>query len=505
MTGTLLAPVRHLVRLVLEAQTPFSIASGETDGTLDAPLFRDWNGLPCLSATAIAGVLRSLSLDYWQDERRTNAIFGFERDGDQGAESRLLVSFGMVHDQNGQPIDGYIGLVPNDDVLKLLAEKAPVLRDHVAITHRGAASENLKFDRCSCPRGTRFSLELALDGAAADTAVDRAALLDVIRLFASPYARFGGAVRRGLGKLKVIRASYAGIDRRGQAGRERWIAYRSAPIGDVPAALGFTALAPGELSLPAHLQSTRAPQTGELRLSARFFWRMGKGTEPWGPVTDNKAPDVSPLSERVIVWSVQDGRAKGSVAARPLAPVAGSGIKGPIAHRTEYHLRRLRGQFGAATDERLADDLFGSARAATDAKTRPGNAGAFMIEDAYLDFGAAATERRTAQRTRNSIDRHAGGVRLGKLFTDEVLWRGPELVIPFVLLNSRPVWSPEKRRWTLQQLPADVMTALQWSLDDLCEGRLALGAREAAGDGTFEGRVIWHAADGADAMHARAI
>jgi hypothetical protein len=68
----------------------------------------------------------------------------------------------------------------------------------VAISTFGAAREHLKFDRSSCPVGTRFSFEIALDGEADGAEADRREIARVAALILAPYARFGGAGRRGL-------------------------------------------------------------------------------------------------------------------------------------------------------------------------------------------------------------------------------------------------------------------------------------------------------------------
>jgi hypothetical protein len=484
----LLRPCRHVVRVTIEATTPISVSSGESDPDCDAPLFRDWNDLPTLSGTTIAGVLRSLHLDQFADETATNELFGYEESRTQeGAAARLTVSFGIVHDQTDRSVDGYRlpGDLARDPVLRFLAGATPVKRDHVAISHTGAARDHLKFDRTSCPIGTRFSLELGLDGDADAEAQrrDERLLIAAANLLAIPYARFGAAGRRGLGHFKVVRAAYAVIDRTGERGRLAWIAHRRAPIDGRAAEVAWRNLEIGGLALSGN---RRAPIRGEIRLTPKGYWRLGQGVTPWHVPADEKVPNDMPLSEPVIEWVELKG---GSVVNRPgLAPVPGAGVKGAIAHRCEFHLRRLQPGFGTGTppsaDERLADVLFGSAR-----DDGSGRAGAVLIDDVKVDFRGLEDWKRSGTRTRTSIDRHTGGVRLGKLFTDEALWQGPEWVIP-ITVQTR-VLSPSNPPVGLS---AEAITALDWTLEDLCTGRLALGAREAAGDGVFaSGEISWFA------------
>jgi CRISPR/Cas system CSM-associated protein Csm3 (group 7 of RAMP superfamily) len=478
---TLFAPLRHIVRLTVEAVTPLSIASGDTSADIDSLLFRDWNGLPCLSGPTIAGVLRALYQDYFEADAAAR-LFGYEaqRQSDDGEASRILVSFGYVHRENDTAVDGWIGAaeISRDALLSLLAGESPVLRDHVAIGSRGTAREHLKFDRSSCPIGTRFSFELCLDGQEADAETDRIEIENAASLILSPYARFGGAGRRGLGRLGIVRAHYACIDRRGERGRRSWLAYRKSSID-----LLLPNSVPIALVPPPDQQSCRLPIVGELRLGAKFFWRMGQGPEPWGAPNADSVPDVVPLSEPIIVWDKV-----GTIVTRPIAPVPGAGVKGAIAHRAEFHLRRLRGRFvetGATVDDepRLSDQFFGAMHGDDN-----GFAGSVLIDDCKIDYRTLPnikSDMRTGARTRTSLDRHAGGVRLQKLFSDEALWKG-EMILTVTVLSRVP--ANDNR---LVGLSNEAAQAIAWAFDDLCSGDLALGAREGAGDGVFEGNVIW--------------
>jgi CRISPR/Cas system CSM-associated protein Csm3 (group 7 of RAMP superfamily) len=486
-------PVRHVARLTVQAVTPLSASSGEIDADTDAPLFRDWNGLPCLSAAGIAGVLRSLYFDHF-GEAATQALFGYVEPGTQkGKASRLMVSFGLVHDSAGKPVGTYLSEERrNDQVLALLLRRGPVDRQHVAIDKMGVAEEHKLFDRVSCPAGARFSVELSIDGETAG-GDERRELENVVRMFGVSYARFGAAGRRGLGRLKIVEAHIAAIDRRGSAGRDRWLAYRRANLHEAPAAACFRQMTDAELALPEDVISCRAPVAARIRLTPKFLWRMGQSGELWLPPPEaDKAADVAPPVEPKIVWS-GDGKASvhegpalnAGPGARLFVPIPGAGVKGPLAHRTEFHLRRLKGRFadGAPDDERLSDCLFGSMR-----EEHRGFAGALMIDDAFLDFGKVAEEKEhVGRRTRNSIDRHTGGVRLGPLFTDEALWKAPdELVIDVTILGCVPTGVKN----TLEAVDEKALKAFAWALEDLCEGRLALGAREGTGDGAFENGVV---------------
>jgi len=463
MTGSLMRPVRHCVRLTLEALTPLSIASGEVDGDLDTLLFRDWNGLPCLAGAGLAGVLRSLSVDQL-DPKETEELWGRTGAGPgDGRPSRISVSFGLAHDANDRPVDGDQPPVM-DSVLKLLAKPAPVLRDHVRINaDRGAAEDTGKFDRAACPRGTRFSLELTLDGESPD---DGGQLLRVATLFSSPHARLGGATRRGYGKVRVVRGHYAAIDRFGPDGRRRWIAYRAARIDETPSDGGLIWRELDAVSEYLNATTGRGAIVGTLALKPKGFWRVGQGDVARS--TGSKRPARMPLSEAVIVWEpIAEGVGEvARVDTTSFVPISGAGLKGVLAHRAEFHARRLMPDKPA--EGRVTDVLFGQAL-----DREEGKAGHVLVDDIYVDMSLKDAPV-AARRTRNSIDRHTGGVRDGRLFTDEALWRGPTWTATITVLAGALATSPE------------FLQALDWAIEDLCQGRLAIGAGDGIGDGVFD-------------------
>lgn len=56
MTGT--KSYKLVVRVIIEAQTPLCIGSGEKSILTDSEVMRDVNGLPYIPGTTLAGVLR---------------------------------------------------------------------------------------------------------------------------------------------------------------------------------------------------------------------------------------------------------------------------------------------------------------------------------------------------------------------------------------------------------------------------------------------------------------
>lgn len=49
---------RFLAHVIIEAKTPLKVGGGKNDLFLDAPVQRDWNGLPMILGTTLARILR---------------------------------------------------------------------------------------------------------------------------------------------------------------------------------------------------------------------------------------------------------------------------------------------------------------------------------------------------------------------------------------------------------------------------------------------------------------
>ena len=61
---------RYIARIVLEAQTPLFVGSGESSLLKDALVQRDIHGFPMIQGTSLAGVLRHSLEDYETDKEK---------------------------------------------------------------------------------------------------------------------------------------------------------------------------------------------------------------------------------------------------------------------------------------------------------------------------------------------------------------------------------------------------------------------------------------------------
>jgi CRISPR/Cas system CSM-associated protein Csm3 (group 7 of RAMP superfamily) len=484
----------HIARFTLEAQTALSISTGSPDGVFDSALVRDANGLPTIPGASLAGLLRHL-LQKDTDEATANALFGAEEQGSHrdGWASRVQVAWGCILNEKGLPMEGLAldqtqrDLQADKSLEPLLRQRdAPLVRNRVRIGHRGAAADTGKFDRAILPAGYRFACELSLFDPD-EAPQDWARLIELLR---DPRLRLGGATRAGLGRMSL-----------------KALATRCFDLTDAKDAADFRSLGWGigdtaKLTIAKLDGATRKPPEGwvalELALNARDFWRIGQGNAPIprpGPRGRNdKEADALPVLEPQVTWPT-DTQAQIALAL-PLAP--GSAIKGALAHRTEFYVNcgepedsprwadnhpdGLDDWDGPAGRDDANDNrhpavkaLFGFSKERTDGGEATGLAGRVFIDDVHITLAQAKVER----LMHNAIDRFTGGVRDRLLFGEDLLWRTPIRVS--VLVNTRAGEGED-----VVELERG-LAGLRLALNDLLEGRLALGAGSGKGHGYFLG------------------
>ena len=486
-------PVFHLARLTLETVTPLSIGTGATDGVFDVQLVRDANGLPAIPGSSLAGVLRHLYLltDEGEPEQATtdkiHALFGYQ-EGDEGEASKLHISWGVIQDSKGKPVEGLLldpsaaECLQKDNLLKVAMATAdtPVFRDRVRISHRGAAEKRGKFDRSVLPAGYRFSVELSLwSKQKADPRWN-----EILNLLGHPLFRIGAGTRAGLGKLKMVQAHTGSFNLKDKQDRKAF-AKLDPSLAKVEDLQAFTV---------QPKPSTRFI-TAKLTLTPKGFWRIGQGDTPHLTDGSGKPADLLPKTEQRVAWGKdRQGQLEGQPTCKALL-VPATSLKGSLAHRVAFHANRLAGYWAEEHLEAIADydkskhceavkHLFGYARddrptsdGDEGAKNQPkGQAGKIWIDDAFVEFDPSDLQL----MMHNAIDRFSGGVREHFLFSEELVWKKPvtiNMVIDTMVID------------TMKELDILTRGALQHTLLDLKEGRLSLGGGAAKGHGFFDAKI----------------
>lgn len=466
----------HIARVTLETVTPLSIASGKANGVFDTSLVMDANGLPTIPGSSLTGVLRHLyQAEY--GETGTNELFGYQdrKYSEKSQPSRLNVSWGCIQDSKGKVIQGLcLGsnrtAIEQDSILNvaLSLADAPANRDRVKLNHKGASANTGKFDRAVLPAGYRFTVELSLwSDTPNDAQWERA-----LELLHHPLFRLGGSTRAGLGKLKVIEVQELVADLAQEAGRKTFTAMQR----DMNSRAGF------KLRKPSSNENSNAVVIATLTLKPNSYWRIGQGEKPNLADSNGKTADLLPKLEQRINWQLN----KAEGAAEQLL-IPGSSVKGALSHRIAFHANRFSEQPRWAddmTEDELntydksehceaVQQLFGFANDEQRHSKQKGQAGFVFIDDAYQTFSKTDLQ----MIMHNSIDRFSGSVRDHMLFSEEMVW-GKGVNLQLTIKKDVAITPTAK-------------TALQHALDDLCQGRLALGAGVSKGHGLFTGNLKW--------------
>ncbi len=405
----------HVHRFTLEATAPVMISSGGEDPLLDNLLARDANGMPMIPATTLAGALRVQLSD------RADALFGYQSLTD-GQRSALTFTDALAHCGNDRPRDGW-QVLPDDPVTQLLLRDSPVTRQHVRLNAHGVTDGEGKFERAAVPAGTRFTFEISLWSDSEN--------LDAVAQIVRGGLFLGGAKRSGYGAFKCTSDGGRSFDMKDPKEADAYRAYASKRLGED----SFDMRPSGSNTAPAAGWHLRGQIEGPLLIGS--------------PKQDGKG-GRQPYSEQRIKWRNGTGKVAPT---KPTLP--GSAIKGPLRHRTRFHLSGQKD-----VDDQI-EAIFGSTTSATG-----GKAGVLRFHDAEI-IGA-----RKISLTHVSLDRFTGGARdkSGALFSDDMLWR-PELDIRIDQLGP---------------LPDEAETAFEAALNDLKTGLLGIGAEWGEGAGVFE-------------------
>ena len=436
-------PILHLARITIETLSHLSLRTGADSSGNELPIVTDASGLPAIPGTVLAGACKRCCCRTSEHQAPIPAF-----------------SWAHIHNSRDIPVDGldHERLWQRDPLLATFFLRDLPRRGQIRLGERCSAVQRVRFEYPAIQPGHRFTFEMSLRGTDGRELSSR---WDQVKtaLVAGDF-RLGAAISTGYGSIRVKRLAEARLDLRN------------------PKDFQAYALHPRRLDQASELLRERPAHHedhGEhwlaltLFLQADDFWRCGGGNTPllssagWGS-------DALPLTEERIVWTGGAGRI-----AKQQVVLPASVIKGALAHRTAFHHNRLSGQFagnaenpGKPTDNPAVWHLFGHVDSASGA-TR---AGGVRIDDVTVEKPIAA------KMVHNSLDRFTGGVREGVLFTEEALL-GQSLSVKIRV--DRCIW---------ESATESIRRAFRTAIDDLIDGRLALGASASRGLGFFQGQVV---------------
>ena len=414
---------RHIAHITIKAVTPLKVGSNATDFLQDSPIQKDWNGLPMILGTSVAGVLRK---DFAGND---DDIFG-NKNG-----SKVIFSNALLLDEKDQVCETL--LLEKSDFLKLF-DNLPI-REHTKIDHRGVtggSKEYSKFDEEVVYKGSRFrfSLEMIED--------DQKSFEDILALLSSQSFRLGGGNTKGFGKFKIEEIKTDSFD------IDSYKAYSSS-LNHKLSNIHKTE----EIKSTSHTVYT-------LRITPDDFFMFGSG------FGDSDA-DMTPVYEKTIDYD------KGKLSNKMIL-IPASSIKGALSHRTAFYYNK---SIGATIESKTAkvDEnndavkaIFGhKKKLGEDKETELGQKGKILIGDC---FKVDTTETKTFDHV--AIDRFTGGAIDGALFQEKTIADNREYVVEMLVEKG------------IEEI---YIKAFEKSLDDVCNGMLALGGATTKGHGVFTG------------------
>ena len=419
---------RYVAQILMEATTPLRTASGKSDIFIDSPVLKDWNGLPMILGSSIAGALR-----HSFDTNKAKIIFGDEENKDNGEGSRIIVSHAHLCDAEGE-VQQELGLSKNEFLDRYA--NLPV-REHTAINHRGTALEKSKFDEEVVFAGSRFRFELEFLSKEPNSDTDWQKILERLN---DPLIRFGAGGTKGFGQFKIVYC-YESCYEMGKNYDQK----------------------PSDLNTVVGKPISLTPKTKQhgyiINLQSENFFIFGAG------FGDDEVDDIA-VTEDIVTWC--DDRGSFS-SCQILFPA--SSLKGALSHMVAFHYNRLNGVYAddektnpkehIGTNNHAVATIFGAEKG----NTNEGK-GKALFSDMYKPYNQAYTKIFDHVK----IDRFTGGAIDSALFNEKTI-------------ASRDTWRVEIL--LSQEIDGKVKEAFEATLEDLAKGWLPLGGKVNRGHGVF--------------------
>lgn len=300
---------RYIARITVEAVTPLIIGSDALVSDQDKPVAKDFNNLPFIPGTAIAGFLNRAS--------NNNELFGFVK-GDtnnQPKGSNIITSDGYLLDSKSCVKQECVpfSTIESDEFLKHYT-KLP-LRQHTAINYLGASEDGSKYDEEFVYKGSRFKFEIALE-----TSTDESVFWkSILQLIQTDNFYLGGGQFNNFGELEVkeIQAQTFNLDT------------------DLDTYLE-TSVDLNEKLSDENININKELSVSELIIEldgSNSFFHFGSG------LGDYEVDDANYKEFVIEGW----GNGEGPKFDEKFI-VSGTGIKGTLSHRTAFHFNKENDQ-----------------------------------------------------------------------------------------------------------------------------------------------------------------
>ena len=447
---------RHLAHVVIEAETPLAVGSGNKEYLTDSPILREANGLPIIHGTSLCGLIRSHFKQI--DPENENDIFGYQDNdnADNSCGARLRISHAHIVDEQGKAVEG---LITQKSAYLKQFDYMP-MRQHCKINHRGAADVKAhgKFDTQVVFKGTRFKFSLEF---LSDTQEEQQIWQNILNILSDPTFRLGGGTRKGFGHCKIV----------SNLSQARTFDLRK----EMDDYLKIH-------SLNDNLQGNALQTSGELdknwqkyvlKLTPENTWMFSCGF-PDGEV------DNTPVTEFTIKWNESGAYDKTS---RDYYLVPATSLKGAIAHRVAFHYNISQENFADKIEcmenhvgekNAAVKMLFGCAKNSKD--NIPGQRGNVILSDLFLE--------------------HLDPENNSKIFPHVALDRFTQAPIDGALFQEKVAVDLDGKQWRLEILvntkafsEPQIKESLEKALNDICSGLLPLGGSTMKGHGLFSGEL----------------
>lgn len=424
---------RHIAHITFESATPLKVGSNNRDFLQDSPIQRDWNELPMILGTSLAGVLRK-AFSHIASAQAVDEIFGGE------CGSKIILSNALLLDENNQVCETL--LTHKSNFLEYFS--ALPIREHTALTHKGVVKEHSKFDEEIVYKGARFKFRLEMK---AQTQEHTQSFFQILDLLYLDTFRIGGGSTKGRGKIKILNIAYDTFSENDEA----YINLSSSL--NQPLAQAYT---------PQQSLKQSTHDIYELTLIPESFFIFGSGGG------DDDADHIG-LEEYVIDYTKQ-----GITEHKLVIPA--SAVKGALSHRTTFYYNALKQNFidtqseqpesqnGEIAPQQSVAEIFGSKKGD---KGEIESKGKILLVDMYYDKAKGKTFPHI------KIDNFTGGGIDGALFQEKV-----DTLKSFKL-----------KIWLEKGIDKTALEAFEHALCDIANGLLALGGASAKGHGYFQGSI----------------